>query len=1410
MPTEQDQPDQPALATRLRTGWHAVGQSYQRANAASFHLLGFTLKLMLVAYFVFAILLLGLRYIVMPQIADYRTNVEQIASKAIGRPVSIGVLSGGWQGLHPSLILENVAIYGEDNQPALQLPRVSAVVSWWSLPAFDLRLHRLDIDRPDMDIQRDAEGRFYVAGMLIETGQENDGRAADWVMSQHDIHINGGRLRWKDDVRQTPELALEQVNVVLQNKGTKHHFALTATPPASIAAPLDVRARFEHSLLNGRKSDPSLWTGEVYADLRDTDLANWKTYLDFPFDLQAARGSLRAWLTFDHARVVNLTADLALSDVLMQLRKDLAPLDLVAANGRVSVQETIDNQVRDGTPTFGLKGHAIAVTDLTVQTRDGLVLPKTTMSERYVAAKGNTPERTEVQARMLDLQALASFAERLPLPPAQLRMLRDFAPRGQLRDFSAQWQGAYPDVQSYQVKGDFLNLGLQAQPARSARAATAKVPAQAAVPAIPGFENLTGHVDASDKGGSFQLASKEVSFASPAYFAEPTIAFDTLDADAKWRFEKNDMLMLTIRNLSFAKDALHASLAGTHLMPINKQEKNVPGVIDLTGTITGLELNRVGNYLPLGMPEDVRHWLTYGLVGGNLQDGHLRLKGDLAHFPFHETNPNDKKNENKNAKNVGEFVFSGKIHDGVLNYSPDMFAHDGKSPMWPLLEKIQGRIVFDKARLEVHGDTGETHGAQVADVKAVVPDLMSHESELQIDGTAKGPLQNFLRYTVDSPVGEWIGHFTDESKGTGNASLALKLNLPLHNMHDAKVNGVLKFANNGVTLMNAMPEIAQTNGRLEFNEKGVSLHDIKGNFLGGPLTVGGGSQKDGSIQIRADGTLTAAGLRKAYPSAEVQKLTEKVNGSTRFSTLVNVRDKAVDVTVDSNLRGLGLDFPVPLKKDARDALPLRYVQTGLALDNSGVQRDSIRINLGAAISALYQRERNVSTTSAAGSTPWRIVRGGIGVNAQPPEPATGVQANISVPSLHIDDWIAATSSVSSGLMGKSVASTSGAPDLAQYVETDKLALRSDEIFILGKRLDTVVAGLTRGDDMWQVNIESSQMTGHVSWRDSESGRGLGRVTARLTSLKIPKTAGADVKDLMSNVDQDTEMPALDIVADNFELYGKKLGHLELLAHYVRATEGREWRIRNLTVSNPDAKLSATGNWITKSGSNNSHLDYKLQIEDAGKLLGRFGFSDVLKAGEGTMSGDVSWAGLPFSIDYPSLSGKINLDMKTGQFLKVEPGAAKLLGVLSMQSIPRRLTLDFRDVFSDGFAFDGINGSAQINKGVARTDNLKMRGVSATVLIDGAADIVKETQDLRAVIVPEINAGAASVAYALAVNPVIGAGTFLAQLFLRAPLARAFTYEYAITGSWSDPSVNKIERNPEPPPSSRSDKTLYEG
>jgi uncharacterized protein YhdP len=272
------------------------------------------------------------------------------------------------------------------------------------------------------------------------------------------------------------------------------------------------------------------------------------------------------------------------------------------------------------------------------------------------------------------------------------------------------------------------------------------------------------------------------------------------------------------------------------------------------------------------------------------------------------------------------------------------------------------------------------------------------------------------------------------------------------------------------------------------------------------------------------------------------------------------------------------------------------------------------------------------------------------------------------------------------------------------------------------------------------------------------------------------------------------VPALDIVAERFELFNKQLGRLELVASNEKALAGREWRINKLSLVNPDGDLKATGKWLTKDGKSNTNLNFTIDIADAGRLLDRFGFPGTLKRGKGKLAGDIAWMGLPYSLDIPTLSGQIQMNVEAGQFLKQDPGAAKLLGVLSLQALPRLLKLDFHDVFSEGLAFDGISANAIIAKGVLKTENLKMHGVAATVLMDGTADIAHETTNLHVVVIPEFNLGTGPLVYALAVNPVIGLGSFLAQLFLRAPMMKALTYQMQITGPWKAPVIKKLDHS----------------
>jgi len=331
---------------------------------------------------------------------------------------------------------------------------------------------------------------------------------------------------------------------------------------------------------------------------------------------------------------------------------------------------------------------------------------------------------------------------------------------------------------------------------------------------------------------------------------------------------------------------------------------------------------------------------------------------------------------------------------------------------------------------------------------------------------------------------------------------------------------------------------------------------------------------------------------------------------------------------------------------------------------------------------------------------------------------------------------------------------------------------------------------------WQARVEADQLRGEIVYAEPRGPADAGRVMARLAHLSVPQSDVESVEGLLDRAP--ASVPALDLEVEDFELRGRKLGKLVVEA-VNRSSSGmasaREWRLNRLALASPEGELMASGQWAHAAAGDarrRMDLDFKLQVRNAGALLERLGFGAVIRGGKGELQGQVSWAGSPLGLDLPSLDGRMNLGLDAGQFLKAEPGAGRLLGVLSLQALPRRLVLDFRDVFQEGFAFDNITGDVQLAQGVARTNNLRMRGVQAAVLMEGSADVIRETQDLRVVVVPEINAGTASLAYAV-INPAIGLGTFLGQWLLRGPLVEAGTREFRVTGSWADPHVAAVDR-----------------
>jgi uncharacterized protein YhdP len=265
---------------------------------------------------------------------------------------------------------------------------------------------------------------------------------------------------------------------------------------------------------------------------------------------------------------------------------------------------------------------------------------------------------------------------------------------------------------------------------------------------------------------------------------------------------------------------------------------------------------------------------------------------------------------------------------------------------------------------------------------------------------------------------------------------------------------------------------------------------------------------------------------------------------------------------------------------------------------------------------------------------------------------------------------------------------------------------------------------------------------------------------------------------------------MEISIEDLLYKGKQIGRFELIG----VPEGRDWRLRRLHITNPDGTLTGDGVWRSAQASMQTQINLLLEISNAGKILARSGYPNTVKNGSGKLAANLSWNGQPDDFNYATLDGTLKLDTGRGQFLKMDPGIGKLLGILSLQALPKRITLDFTDVFSSGFEFDNINGNATIKQGVMQTRDLYIDGSSAKVTMKGSVNLNDETQNMHVVILPTLGSSV-SMLSAFAAGPVVGLGALIVSKVLGNPLDKLMSFEYNVSGTWSDPNVIKVGEIP---------------
>ena len=1320
----------------------------------------------------------ALHFVIVPRIEEFRPVLEQQVSRLLGVTVRIGAIVARSNGLIPSLELDNVRLLDAQGREALKLPSVLASLSARSI--LSLGLEQLTIDRPQLDVRRSKDGRIWIAGLAFAGGDNADSAGADWIFSQPELVIRQGTVTWTDELRAVPPLALTGVDWVLRNQHRTHSVRLDANPPEHWGARLSVSGIFKQPLLSRRASLWREWQGQLYADFSRVDLAQLRRYADLGVDLEQGSGSVRAWVDVTQGEPTGATADLALDDVKLTVTPNLEALALRGIAGRLGARKL------EGGLEFSTQA-------LQFETQDGLRWPGGNVRVVLFDGDARKPAHGEFAGDRLDLAAMAQIAQRLPLDVVLRNALSQLAPKGLVEQVQASWQGALDKPVRFAVKGRGRQLEIASRPVDSG--------------VRPGFRGVDIDFDFNQAGGQANLALKSGFIDLPGIFDEARIPLDQLSTEVQWKAD-GDQLNLSLPNLRFSNADVQGetqikwqTAGGNAAQPAAR----FPGLLDVQGVLSRVDGGRVHRYLPRGLHKEVRDYVREGVVSGQASNVKFKLKGNLEDFPF-------------NSPKQGDFRISADLNNVTYAYAPASLLPSG-SPQWPALAQVSGELVFDHAVLQIKGARATVvamPGLRIAKADAVIDNLYSGAT-VAVSVEAQGPLTDVLGVVNGSPLGPLMGKVLEHASATGAADYRFKLALPIAAVDRATVRGSITLAGNDLQVTPETPRLTRTRGVINFSETGFSVVGAQARSLGGDVRIDGGLTSTPAGQLaagktavpqtlRLQGTATAEGLRQARELGFAARLAQYASGSTAYSATLGVRGGVPELLVNSNLVGMALTLPAPFAKAADVPLPLRLetaaVRASLVAGSDGVVRaqDQLQFDVGKAVGITYVRD--VSGPDA------RVLRGSIAVglaaDETTPLPSDSVQANVSMASIDMDAWSdvlshAAGADLSSG------AAAAGASVGMGYLPTG-LAVRAHEILVGGRKLHNVVVGGGREGLLWRANLDASELNGYVEYRQPSGSVG-GRLFARLSRLDVAQSAAQDVESVLD--EQPASIPALDIVVEDLVLRGKKLGRIEIDAVNLGASASavardvpREWRLNRFNITTPEAVLTANGNWINIAGQapavagrsikerRHTVMNFKLDISDAGELFNRFGMKGVVRKGQGKVEGQVTWLGSPITLDYPSLGGSFNVNVETGQFLKADPGIAKLLGVLSLQSLPRRLMLDFRDVFSEGFAFDFLRGDVTIAQGIARTSNLQMKGVNAAALMEGEADIAKETQSIKVVVVPEINAGSASL-LASYINPVWGIGSFLAQLILRRPLLDAVTKEFLVDGTWVDPRVTEV-------------------
>lgn len=867
---------------------------------------------------------------------------------------------------------------------------------------------------------------------------------------------------------------------------------------------------------------------------------------------------------------------------------------------------------------------------------------------------------------------------------------------------------------------------------------------------------LSGQTKLGRDGGQLLLQIADGSFTWPDYI-QGEFPLDTLTGQLNWDRSANGW-GLQAKQLRWRGADTEVTGEGEITLPANGAAE-----ADIKAQVQSQDLPRLFAYLPQNpdLPNRrLRDWLPKAVLTGKMPQAKVTLQGPLDRFPF--------------AQGGGKFEVTAIVEQASLDYKPG----------WPKLTQGRGKLTLIGDTLTVDAEHGQMLGVDLGPASARVADVREPILKIsgQVENTDANKLLNFL---PNSPLNEKFGRLAQLLEVSGTASLALDLSIPLKpELGDVRSDGRITLKNTRLS-HRVLPEpIENINGVLEFTRKGLSAQGLKATLMSLPLQADLTPAESGGLDINASTLVRMPrdfdALRRFMPAAVVHQIGGE--GVWHAGLEVSPDGQVSDLALHSDLQGISLGFPSPLSKKSAGPLPIRV--------SVGGDRERIHVDLADRLDlTIRSPEGQVSGMD--------FIFGDTGESAPTGD---GIWLGGRIATLDLLAW--QTFLAAFGDSDKQA-------DKASKRNKSKLNLRGADLRIAethvgGQRIAAMQFGLAPLADSrgWSAHVEGPGALGDLRYLPAPTGTQGARALLDAHFERIEFTPNSNKISSQANPPDETieesdqrdpaNLPVTDVVIDKIRLDGLDIGHLNLQAHAI--ANGIE--LSQLQIAGGKLKLDAQGQWLRQNEITQAQLQANVKGAGLGGLLRTLGYAANIRAKDTDIQTKLEIAPNPNGLDPGALNGTMKVKFDDGTLVSVDPGAGRVLGLLNFYALPRRLLLDFRDVVNEGLAFDNIRGDFQINSGVARSGNLRIKTPSATVRVTGTVDLAERTYDQRVTIVPEVSSGVA-VAGTVLGGPAVGAFLLLAQKILEAPIANLSTIKYHLTGNWQDPEINTITTQDKP-------------